>query len=105
MAHIRFVVTVRLKPGTEEDFVAAYQAMHERVERGIAGHVSHQLCRSLDDPQDWIITSEFESRQTWRAWDESSEHRALIAPFRQFFERGASTAYEVRVESRHADGT
>ena len=101
MAHIRFVVTIRLKPGSEDDFVAAYQAMHERVTQGLPGHVAHQLCRSLDDPQDWIITSEFESHEAWQAWDESDEHRAIIGPFRQFFERGGSSAYEVRVESRH----
>lgn len=98
---VRFVVTVRLKPGTEGDFVAAYQAMHERVMEGIPGHVSHQLCRSLDDPLDWVITSEFESVETWRSWDESDEHRSIIAPFRQFFERGSSVGYEVRLESRH----
>jgi heme oxygenase (mycobilin-producing) len=101
---VRFIVSVRLKPGSEDDFVSAYQAMHERAMQGIPGHVSHQLCRSADDPLDWIITSEFESEETWRAWDESDEHRQITGPFRQFFERGSSTRYAVELESRHNGG-
>ena len=103
MPRVRFIVTVRLKVGTEGAFASAYQAMHDRVMQGIDGHVSHQLCRSLEDPLDWIITSEFESEEAWRAWDESPEHREIIAPFRQFFERGSSVGYELRLESRHPD--
>jgi heme-degrading monooxygenase HmoA len=98
----RFLVTVRLKPGAEQRFLDLYAAMHRRVQEGVPGHIVHQLCRSLDDPLRWIITSEFESVDDWRMWDESSDHREIVRSFRECFEEGSSVAYEVQLESRHA---
>jgi heme-degrading monooxygenase HmoA len=94
----RLVVTVRLKPGSEQRFLDGYDAIHRRVGAGIPGHLDHQLCQSLDDPLRWIITSEWDSVQA-SEWDRSDEHRALIAPLRDCFEEGASAKYAVRVES------
>lgn len=96
----RLVVSVRLKEGSEERFLAAYDAIHRRVGEGIPGHVAHQLCQSLDDPLRWIITSEWESTAA-SEWDRSEEHRRLITPLRECFAEGSSAKYEVRIESGH----
>ena len=96
----RLVVTVRLKPGSEERFLAAYDAIHRRVGEGIPGHIAHQLCQSLEDPQRWIITSEWESVES-SEWDRTEEHRELIMGLREHFEEGGSEKYAVRVESSH----
>jgi heme-degrading monooxygenase HmoA len=97
----RLVVSVRLKPGSEKRFLAAYDAIHQRVSEEIPGHIAHQLCQSLDDPACWIITSEWENVEA-SAWDGSEEHRKLVTPLRDCFEEGSSEKFEVRVESSPA---
>ena len=56
----RVVFFIRLRPGTEADFLAAYEAIRHDVADGVPGHLVDQLCRSPEDPDDWMITSECE---------------------------------------------
>ena len=97
----RFVLRARVKAGREDDLVQAYDGMHRRVSQGVPGHIAHQLCQSVDDPLEWIVTAEWEDLDSCLAFNRSDEHRQLIAPLRECFEEGAAAQYVVRVDSRH----
>lgn len=92
----RFTLAVRLKPGREEDLTRAYAALRERV-TAAEGLIDHQLCQSLDDPERWLITSEWKSLEASSAWDRSPAHDELTAPLRDCWQSAEATKYVVRV--------
>jgi heme-degrading monooxygenase HmoA len=91
----RFTLSVRLKPGREEDLMRAYDALRRRV-AAAEGLVGHQLCQSLDDPDRWMITSEWESVEASSAWDRSPEHDRLTLPLRDCWQSAEAAKYVVR---------
>jgi heme-degrading monooxygenase HmoA len=92
---VRLVVDVRIKPGTRDDLVRAYGALRERA-ASAPGLISHQLCEASDDPERWLVTSEWETIEHSTAWDRSDDHRRLLAPMRQCFAQASRAAFEVR---------
>jgi heme-degrading monooxygenase HmoA len=92
---IRLVVDVRIKPGSRDELVRAYGALRERATRA-PGFISHQLCEALDDPERWLVTSEWETLEASNAWDRSEDHARLLAPMRVCFASASRAALEVR---------
>ena len=92
----RFVLDFQISPGREEDVLRAYAALRERLEQGVPGLLGHQLCQNVDDPERFIITSEWEDLEASTSWDRSEEHNELVGALRACFARASSTKYEVR---------
>lgn len=96
----RIVFHIRLKPGREEDFLQAYESIRHLVAGGIPGHIVDQVGQSVDDPLDWVITSEWESIEHFRTWERQEEHRELVGPMRDCWEEAESHKFVVRRETR-----
>jgi heme-degrading monooxygenase HmoA len=75
----RVVFLVRVRPGAEEEFLRAYDAIRWEVAR-TPGHVMDQVGRSTDDPDQWLITSEWLSEEDFVNWESSAGHRTQAAP-------------------------
>lgn len=101
MAGVRYTVHVRVKDGLEGEFLQRYDALQRRVGEGLDGHVAHELCRDLEDPSRWLITSRWESLDASQAWDRSDEHRALMLPMRECWEEADRAGYELQIETQH----
>jgi heme-degrading monooxygenase HmoA len=86
---------VHVKPGLEDDLLAAYDALRRRLEQGVEGLIAHQLCQSVDDPQTWIITSEWTSLEASARWDRSEEHDQLVKGLRACWDRARSVKFLV----------
>lgn len=95
----RVVFHVRLKNGREGDFLRAYEAVRSSVAGGVRGHLGDQICKSIDDPRDWLITSEWEAIDCFLDWERDPEHRALVAPMRECWDESRSLRYVVRSET------
>jgi len=95
----RIVFTMRLKPGMQEQFLAAYESMRYEVARGVPGHIVDQVCQSPEDPNAWLITSEWQSLEHFLAWERTEEHRELAQPLRASFAEARSLKYVVREET------
>jgi len=92
---VRFILDARVKPGCQGDLQRAYAALRERVERA-PGLLGHQLCESIDDPERWLVISEWDSLDASAAWDKSDEHARLIGPIRACFVQAQAARLEVR---------
>ena len=97
----RVVFQIHLKPGRQDDFLTAYGAIRGLVAQGVKGHILDQVCQSADDPQSWLITSEWETIDDFLAWEREESHRQLVAPMRECWDEAKSTKYVVREETGH----
>lgn len=97
---VRFLLEVRVASGREEDFLARYAALAARMEEGLPGHIAHELCQHMQEPDRWAIVSRWESLEAAQAWERSPEHRDLTMPLRECWVGADRSAYAVRVESR-----
>jgi heme-degrading monooxygenase HmoA len=95
----RVIFLLELKPGTSEKFLEAYERVRHVVANGVKGHVVDQVCQAADDPDRWVITSEWETLDDFVAWEVTDEHRELIAPMRRCFADARSLRYLVRRET------
>jgi heme-degrading monooxygenase HmoA len=96
---VRLVVAFRIKPGTEEALAAAYAALVAAAAQQ-PGLVEHQLCRALDDPERWMVTSEWETIEQSTTWDRSETHAELLGPLRACFAEASRTAFAVQDGAR-----
>src|SRR4029079_16529220 len=63
----RVIFLLRIKPGMQEAFLQGYELIRHDVAQGVKGHLVDQVCQSPDDPESWVITSEWESLEQFLA--------------------------------------
>ncbi|MCX4911623.1 SchA/CurD-like domain-containing protein [Streptomyces sp. NBC_00878] len=103
-SRVRVVLMLDIHDGTQQEFVDAYEYMRYRV-ADVPGHVSDQLCQSVENPTQWLITSEWESAPPFLAWVNSEEHLEMVAPLENCVRDTHSMRYSVLRETTgaHAD--
>ena len=98
--HGRVVFIIRLKDGvTDQQFLDAYEYVRYEVAQGVKGHIVDQVCQSREDPQEWLITSEWETVDDFHAWEATEEHRDQAKPMRECMDQARSYKYVVRAET------
>ncbi|PWI42948.1 SchA/CurD-like domain-containing protein [Streptomyces sp. ICBB 8177] len=78
-SRLRVVLLVDVVSGAEDRFLEAYAQMSRRVS-AVPGHLSDQLCQSIENPSQWLITSEWESALAFLAWVDSPVHLEMVEP-------------------------
>ncbi|MFJ8076284.1 SchA/CurD-like domain-containing protein [Streptomyces sp. NPDC096176] len=78
-AMLRVVLLMDLHEGTEPQFLAAYDQLCDQV-ASVPGHISDQLCQSIENPSQWLITSEWQSAVPFLSWVNSDEHLEMVKP-------------------------
>jgi heme oxygenase (mycobilin-producing) len=97
----RVVFLLHLKPGRKDDFLQAYEAIRLDVAHGVKGHIVDQVCQSPDDPNNWLITSEWESLDEFLNWERTPEHQEMVKPMRACWDEARSLKFVVREETGH----
>lgn len=95
-ARIMFVVSV--PEDKREEFLAAY----DKVRYGVAntpGHLQDQICQSQQDPEQWLITSEWTSLDDFWAWEKSPEHKEMMQPMRDYYTKVEFRSFSVVAET------
>ncbi len=82
----------------QERFLKAYEQIRHQV-AGVPGHISDQLCQSLGNSSQWLITSEWESSEPFLAWVDSPAHRDLVAPMSACLSSKSSLRYVIMRET------
>ncbi len=96
----RVVFVIKLKPGTQDQFLAAYESIRYDVAQGVKGHIVDQVCQSPEDPERWLITSEWETLDDFLDWERTPAHGELARPLRECMDEAQSFKYVVRQETR-----
>lgn len=78
-SRLRVILLLDLHDGAQKQFLEAYEHMRNQV-ASIPGHISDQLCQSIENPSQWLITSEWESAPPFLAWVNSEDHVATVQP-------------------------
>ncbi|SDM05564.1 SchA/CurD-like domain-containing protein [Streptomyces wuyuanensis] len=78
-SRLRVVLLLDLHDGAQQNFLKAYEHMRNQV-ASVPGHISDQLCQSIENPSQWLITSEWESAPPFLAWVNSEEHVETVRP-------------------------
>jgi len=75
----RVMVFANVEEKDAADFQKAYLAVSERV-TGTPGHVRDELLRDADDPTRYILLSEWQSEEQFRAWENLPYHLEITDP-------------------------
>ena len=78
-SRLRVVLLVDVYDGAQQQFLEAYEQLCNQV-ASVPGHVSDQLCQSIENPSQWLITSEWESAPPFLTWVNSEEHVHMVEP-------------------------
>jgi heme-degrading monooxygenase HmoA len=97
-SRLRVLFLMDVLDGHQERFLEAYEQIRHQV-AGVPGHISDQLCQSLGNCSQWLITSEWESSEPFLAWVDSPAHRELMAPMSACLSSRSSLRYVIARET------
>ncbi|MFE0805442.1 SchA/CurD-like domain-containing protein [Streptomyces sp. NPDC058812] len=97
-SRVRVVLMLDIHDGMQQEFLDAYERIRDRV-AAVPGHVSDQLCQSLENPTQWLLTSEWESAAPFLAWVNSDEHLDTVEPLQDCVRDTRSLRYSVLRET------
>jgi heme-degrading monooxygenase HmoA len=93
-SRLRVVLLVDVYDGAQQQFLEAYEQLCKQV-ASVPGHVSDQLCQSIENPSQWLITSEWESAPPFLAWVNSEEHVRMVEPMHSCIRDTRSLRYHI----------
>ncbi|MFE1783724.1 SchA/CurD-like domain-containing protein [Streptomyces sp. NPDC059506] len=93
-SRLRVLLMLDLHEGAGDRFLDAYEDLRHLV-AATPGHIKDQLCQSIDDPSQWLITSEWEDARPFLEWVDSQEHRDMVKPMRVCIREMRSLRFEV----------
>lgn len=102
-SRLRVVLLLDLYEGAQEQFLQAYEQMRVQV-ASVPGHVSDELCQSIENPSQWLITSEWETAPPFLAWVNSEEHVQMVQPLHSCVRNTRSLRYSVLRETGNTSG-
>jgi len=100
-SRLRVVLLLDLYDGAQKQFLEAYEHLRNQV-ASVPGHISDQLCQSIENPSQWLITSEWESAPPFLAWVNSEEHVATVQPLHNCVRDTRSLRFSVLRETGKA---
>ncbi|MEO3974324.1 SchA/CurD-like domain-containing protein [Streptomyces sp. CAU 1734] len=100
-SRLRVVLLLDLYDGAQKQFLEAYEHMRNHV-ASVPGHISDQLCQSIENPSQWLITSEWESAPPFLAWVNSEAHVETVQPLHHCVRDTRSLRFSVLRETGQA---
>ncbi|MFF6996453.1 SchA/CurD-like domain-containing protein [Streptomyces sp. NPDC008313] len=97
-SRLRVILLLDLYEGAQQQFLDAYEHMRNQV-ASVPGHISDQLCQSIENPSQWLITSEWESAPPFLAWVNSEEHVETVRPMHSCVRDTRSMRYSILRET------
>ncbi|MFC0599229.1 SchA/CurD-like domain-containing protein [Streptomyces palmae] len=97
---LRVVLMLEVRNGAQQRFLDAYDQLCHQV-ASVPGHVSDQLCQSIENPSQWLITSEWESARPFLSWVDSEAHREMVKPLHGCVNDTRSLRFTIMRETGH----
>ncbi|MFI6444644.1 SchA/CurD-like domain-containing protein [Kitasatospora sp. NPDC050543] len=103
-SRLRVVLMLEIQDGAQQRFLDVYEQLRHQV-ASVPGHVSDQLCQSIEDPRQWLITSEWDDQHSFLTWVDSPAHREMVKPMHGCVsDRFRSMRYSILRETSAAHG-
>ena len=91
---VRATLQMKVKPGKAGEFEAAWHKIAEAV-RQTPGNLRQTLLTDVDDPETFVVMSDWESRDAFTRFERSPEQDDLTAPLRELRESGTMTMLDL----------
>ena len=89
---IKVLIKRRFKKDKEEEVSSLLRKFRGRAMHQ-PGYISGETLRSLDDPEDYMVVSKWETVDDWQKWLQSKERRELQGKVDSLI--GEKTFYEI----------
>ena len=91
---VRATINMKVKAGKENEFERVWKAIADKV-REVPGNVRQALLRDPADPSSFVLTSDWQSREQFHAFERSPEQDDLTAPLRDLRESARMTVFDI----------
>jgi heme-degrading monooxygenase HmoA len=91
---VRASLFMKVKAGRGEDFERVWREIADEV-RKAPGNVRQALTRDPEDPDSFVVTSDWDSRDAFQEFERSPEQDDLTAPLRELRESARMTVHEL----------
>ncbi|MFD5800067.1 SchA/CurD-like domain-containing protein [Streptomyces sp. NPDC127020] len=102
-SRLRVVLLVEVYDGAQQQFLETYENLRSHVE-SVPGHIGEQLCQSIENPSQWLVTSEWESAPPFLNWVSSEEHVRMVKPLHKCVRHTRSLRFHVVRETGRPAG-
>ena len=93
---------MKVKAGRGDELEQVWQEIAEEV-RKAPGNMRQALTRDPDDPDSFVVTSDWDSRETFHQFETSPEQDDLTAPLRDLRESARMTVHELVTHIERGD--
>jgi heme-degrading monooxygenase HmoA len=91
---VRASLYMKVKAGRGGDFERVWRGIADEVQKA-PGNVRQALTRDPDDPDSFVVTSDWVSRDAFQKFERSPEQDDLTAPLRELRESARMTVHEL----------
>jgi heme-degrading monooxygenase HmoA len=99
---VRASLYMKVKAGRGDEFERVWRAIADEV-RKAPGNVRQALTRDPDDRDSFVVTSDWESREEFHAFETSPEQEDLTAPIRDLRDSARMTVHELVTHIERGD--
>ncbi|PZG35028.1 antibiotic biosynthesis monooxygenase [Spongiactinospora gelatinilytica] len=89
---VRVLVYAAAPDGSKDALTDAYHHISQELS-GTPGLLGNELLCSLTEPGGFLVMSEWDSLDSFRAWEEGTRHRQTTAPLRSFQDRSRGPSF------------
>jgi heme-degrading monooxygenase HmoA len=91
---VRATLYMKVKDGRGSDFEREWLAIADEV-RKVPGNIRQALSRDPEDPDSFVVTSDWRTREEFGKFERSSEQDDLTAPIRELRESARMTVQDL----------
>jgi quinol monooxygenase YgiN len=91
---VRATLYMKVKDGRGDDFEREWRVIAEEV-RKAPGNLRQALTRDPDNPDSFVVTSDWSDRETFSKFERSPEQDELTAPLRDLRASARMTVHEL----------
>jgi heme-degrading monooxygenase HmoA len=91
---VRATLYMKVKDGRGSEFERVWRAIAEEV-RKVPGNMRQTLERDPDDPDSFVVTSDWSSREEFGKFERSPEQDDLTAPIRELRASARMTVHDL----------